>query len=42
VTNPGASNSWTAEAGSLVVTSNLYFFTNGPLSGKKFYRLKGN
>ncbi len=42
VTNPSASNSWTAEAGSLVVSSNLYFFTNGPLSSKKFYRLKAN
>ncbi len=42
VTNPSTSNSWTAEAGSLVVSSNLYFFTNGPLSSKKFYRLKAN
>ena len=42
VTNPSAPNSWTAEAGSLVVSSNRYFFTNGPLSSKKFYRLKAN
>jgi hypothetical protein len=42
VTNLSASNSWTAEAGSPVVSSNLYLFTNGPLSSKKFYRLKGN
>src|SRR6266849_4137819 len=42
VANPSASNSWTAEAGSLVVSSNRYIFTNGPLSSKKFYRLKAN
>jgi len=41
-TNLSFPNSWTIEAGSPVVSSNLYVFTNSPISGNKFYRLKGN
>jgi len=42
VTNVIASNSWTAVAGTPVVVANQYVLTNGPISGNKFYRLKGN
>jgi hypothetical protein len=42
VTNFTLSNAWTAVAGLPVVSGNQYMFTNSPLSGKKFYRLKGN
>lgn len=42
VTNVIASNSWTTVAGTPVVVANQYVLTNGPISGNKFYRLKGN
>jgi parallel beta-helix repeat protein len=42
VTNVSLSNAWTAVAGTPVVSGNQYVFTNGPLTGNKFYRLEGN
>ncbi len=42
VTNVIASNSWATVAETPVVVANQYVLTNGPISGNKFYRLKGN
>jgi len=42
VTNVIAPNSWANVAGTPVVVANQYVLTNGPISGNKFYRLKGN
>jgi hypothetical protein len=42
VTNVILSNAWTAVAGTQVVSGNQYLFTNGPITGNKLYRLKGN
>ena len=42
VTNLGLSNAWTTVAGTPVVSGNQYLFTNSPIAGNKFYRLKGN
>lgn len=42
VTNVAASNSWTNVAGTPAVTGNRYVFTNGPITGNLFYRLRGN
>ena len=42
VTNLSLSNAWTAVAGNPLVSGNQYVFTNGPITGNKFYRLKGN
>jgi hypothetical protein len=42
VTNVVLSNAWTTVAGTPVVSSNQYVLTNGPITGNKFYRLKGN
>ena len=39
VTNLLESNSWANVAGTV---GNQYFQTNGPISGNRFYRLKGN
>jgi hypothetical protein len=41
-TNLGSSNAWTTVAGAPVVSGNQYLFTNSPISGAKFYRLKAN
>jgi hypothetical protein len=42
VTNLSLSNAWTNESGTPVVSGDRYVFTNGPISGNRFYRLKGN
>jgi len=42
VTNVALSNAWTTVAGTPVVSGNQYVFTNSPVPGDKFYRLKGN
>jgi hypothetical protein len=42
VTNVIASNSWANVAGTPVVVANQCLLTNGPISGNRFYRLKGN
>jgi hypothetical protein len=42
VTNPILSNAWATVAGTPVVSGNQYSFTNNPISGHAFYRLKGN
>ena len=42
VTNLMLSNDWTTVAGPPVVSGSQYVSTNGPLTGHKFYRLKGN
>ncbi len=42
VTNIVLSNAWTTVVGSPVVSGNQYVFTNSPITGNKFYRLKGN
>jgi hypothetical protein len=42
VTNVLLSNAWTTVAGTPVVSGNQYLFTNSPITGNKFYRLKGN
>ena len=42
VTNVAASNSWANVAGTPVVVASQYVLTNNPISGNKFYRLKGN
>jgi len=41
-TNIAQSGAWTAEGGSPVVNGNQFLFTNSPVAGNKFYRLKGN
>jgi hypothetical protein len=42
VTNVIASNSWATVAGTPVVVAGQYLLTNGPISGNRFFRLKGN
>ena len=42
VTNLSLSNAWTAVGGPPVMNGNQYVLTNGPITGDKFYRLKGN
>lgn len=42
VTNVILSNAWTAVVGTPVVSGNQYVLTNGPISGNRFFRLKGN
>ncbi len=42
VTNLMLSNDWTTVAGPPVVSGSQYVSTNGPLTGHKFFRLRGN
>jgi fibronectin-binding autotransporter adhesin len=42
VTDINASNSWANVGGTPVVVASQYVLTNGPISGNRFYRLKGN
>jgi len=42
VTNVTASNTWANVAGTPAVVANQYVLTNGPISGNRFFRLKGN
>jgi hypothetical protein len=42
VTDIKASNSWANVAGTPVVVGGQNVLTNGPISGNRFYRLKGN
>lgn len=42
VTNVMASNSWENVVGTPTVVANQYVLTNGPISGNRFFRLKGN
>ncbi len=42
VTNVNLANAWTAVGGTPEVSGNQYVFTNGPITGNTFYRLKGN
>ncbi len=42
VTDINAANSWANVAGTPVVVDNQNVLTNGPISGDRFYRLKGN
>jgi hypothetical protein len=42
VTNVILSNAWTTVASTPVVSGNQYVFTNSPITGNKFYRLRGN
>lgn len=42
VANPILSNGWATVAGTPVVSGDHYVFTNSPISGNQFYRLKGD
>jgi hypothetical protein len=42
VTDIKSSNNWANVAGIPVVVGSQYVLTNGPISGNRFYRLKGN
>ena len=42
VTDMNVSNSWANVAGTPAVVGSQNIVTNGPISGKRFYRLKGN
>ncbi|MEO7299083.1 MAG: choice-of-anchor Q domain-containing protein [Verrucomicrobiota bacterium] len=41
-TNITSSNSWITAGGSAAIVGNQYQQTNGPISGNKFFRLRGN
>lgn len=41
-TNFASSNTWVAAGGSAVVVGSQYQQTNGPISGNRFFRLRGN
>jgi len=41
-TNAALPNGWTLAGGSAVVVGNQYQQTNGPISGDRFFRLRGN